>query len=158
MNMRISSPERVSHSYTQTLNAPADKIFPLLCPVMETKWVNGWNPVDVFTQSGHAERDCIFVNPDNSVWVITGYQPENHYIEFIKFVPGVVVGRIEIQLSEKKSGESLADITYGYTAIGSKGKDFLRGFSGEYFVSFMQTWEAELNHFLKTGTKKTASI
>ena len=152
--MKISSPERISHSYTQALNAPAEKIFPLLCPVMESKWVNGWDPVDVFTHSGHAERDCIFVNPDKSVWIITRYQPENHLVEFIKFVPDTVVGRIEIQLNEKKSNLCLADITYSYTTIGAKGKDFLNNFSGEYFVSFMQTWEAELNHFLKTGQKK----
>ena len=153
--MKVSAPERVCHSYIQTLHAPAEKIFPLLCPVMESKWVNGWDPVEVFTGSGHAEQDCIFVNPDDSVWIITSHRPENYFVEFIKFVPGTVVGRIEIHLTENKRDESLADISYTYTAIGPKGKDFLNQFSGEYFVSFMQTWESELNHFLKTGKKKT---
>lgn len=123
---------------------------------MEAEWVNGWDPSMVFTDSGYAEQDCIFLNPDNSIWIINRYDPDNFNIEFIKFMPDCVVGTIRISLFQKEEDVTLADVGYSYTAIGPEGKSFLDQFTAQYFVSFMQTWESELNHYLQHGIKKPA--
>ena len=49
--MRVEKPNRVSHSYTQHLNAPPSTVFELLCPVRETEWVNDWRPKLVLSDS-----------------------------------------------------------------------------------------------------------
>ncbi len=61
--MRVEKPNRVSWCYTQHLDAPPELVFPLLCPVRETEWVIDWKPKVVFSESGLAEADCVFITP-----------------------------------------------------------------------------------------------
>jgi len=154
--MRVQAPVRVSRSYNQQLCAPPEKVFELLCPVRETEWVNDWNPTVVFSQSGVAEPDCVFVTPgvpDDSLWVIIDHDPVAHHLEILKLIPGIAVGRISISLAAQNDGGSSADITYAYTSLGDYGDRTLAEFTEAHFNSFMEVWERELNHFLQTGTK-----
>ncbi|HET7731794.1 MAG TPA: hypothetical protein VFK48_17360, partial [Usitatibacter sp.] len=58
--MKVVAPNRVSRSYTQKLCGEPGQVFPLLCPVREADWIEGWDPGIVITASGVAERDCVF--------------------------------------------------------------------------------------------------
>ncbi len=46
---------RVTHEYSQINLASPGKVFPLLCPVLEAKWVPGWEYRLIYSQSGIAE-------------------------------------------------------------------------------------------------------
>jgi len=154
--MKIARPTRVSRSYTQSLCRPPDEVFPLLCPVREAEWVNGWHPTLVLAESGVAEPGCIFVTegvPEDAIWIMTEFDSERHRVAILKIIPGVVVGDITVRLRPDGNGTSFADITYAYTALSDYGEQMLDGFTEEHFVSFMETWEKELNYFLTTGTK-----
>ena len=154
--MKVSKPNSDSRSYTQTICAPPAKVFPLLCPVREGEWVNGWDPRVVLTESGVAVTGCIFVTPglpQGAVWIMSDVDPEKLHVEMIKVIPGVVVGRIDIQLRDANDGETSADITYTYTAVSDYGDQMLLEFTPEHFLAFMETWENEINHFLTTGTR-----
>ena len=129
--MNIVKPHRVTRRYTQQLNAPPDQVFPLLCPVRESEWVNGWHPRLVATESGLAELDCVFVTPSGpqeAIWVITRYEPATHLIEIVKVIPGIVVGKIVIQLAVAPGG-SKAEISYGFTALGPDGDRVVNEFT-----------------------------
>ncbi len=39
----IHTPNRVKHSYTQSINGRPEQVFPLLCPVGELDWAPGWS-------------------------------------------------------------------------------------------------------------------
>jgi len=154
--MQATSPNRIKHSYTQSLAAPPDKVFPLLCPVREVDWVPGWDPTLVLSNSGVAEKDCIFVTRDTShesIWVITGFEPEKYKLEMIKVTPGHTVGKLEIQLRPAGDDQTAAEIAYTYTALGPEGDDFLNLFTAQWNETFMQNWENAINHYLSTGTK-----
>ncbi len=154
--MKISPPNKVSHTYTQTICSTPNEVFPLLCPVREAEWVNGWEPRVVVTESGHAEQGCIFVTPGlphDAVWIMTRYDTEKFLMEITKVIPGVVVGMIQVQLRADGDASTLAEITYTYTAISDYGNQMLEEFSVEHFTAFMETWENELNHFLTTGVR-----
>jgi hypothetical protein len=153
--MQIRPPQRVSRSYTQHLEAGADAVFELLCPVRETEWVNDWRPRAVFTESGVAEPGCVFITPgvpEDALWLMTEYDRENHRLQIIKFIPGVVIGTIEVELTDG-GDSSTADITYAYTSVSDHGDRALEEFTEGHFQGFMKTWERELNHYLKTGSK-----
>ena len=153
--MRISKPNRATHTYRQTLHAPAAKVFPLLCPVRETEWADGWDPELVVCSSGVAERDCVFITPDKSgkaIWYITRHEPEKWFVEMLKILPGVTACRLNIQLSEN-GDECFADVTYRHTSLGAVGDEFVAIFIADYYQKFMQAWENELNYFLKTGCR-----
>lgn len=153
--MEIIRPYRVAHTYTQHLDAPPDRVFPLLCPVRECDWVNGWEPRLVITESGVAEQDCIFtIGPagNEATWVVTLYEPPCR-IEFVKVTPGETVGWIAIRLEQKGSAETLAEVTYAYTALSERGRAVVDAFTLDHYEGFMREWEDELNHFLRTGSR-----
>ena len=154
--MRVEKPNRVSREFTQHLSAPAAAVFELLCPVREADWVNDWRPKLVLSDSGFAEPGCIFITPgipEDALWLITEHDPEAFRVEIIKMIPGVVVGRISLALAADGSDACTAKITYAYTSISDHGDRALEEFTDGHFKGFMEIWEKELNHFLKTGTK-----
>lgn len=153
--MRITKPNRAAHTYRQRLHASPAKVFPLLCPVRETEWADGWLPELVISVSGIAERDCIFLTPDElgtAIWYITRHEPEKLFVEMLKILPGVTACRLSIQLSPDGAG-CFADITYSHTSLGPAGDEFVAKFTVEHYQKFMQVWEKVLNHFLTTGCR-----
>ena len=151
--MQITKPNRAAHTYRQRLCAPPAKVFPLLCPVREIEWANGWLPELVVSSSGVAEPDCVFITSDNlgtAFWYVTRHEPERLFVEMLKIVPGLTACRLNIQLFEDGAG-CLADVTYIHTSLGPTGDEFVAKFTTDYYHKFMQVWEETLNHFLTTG-------
>jgi hypothetical protein len=153
--MQITKPRRIRHSHTQSLIAPPDRVFPLLCPVRETEWAQGWEPKTVISESGLMEQGCLFVTPDEdaeAVWITVRHDPQAHYLELLKVVPDHTVCRFEITLTPEAEGRSAAGIAYTCTALGPAGDAFLDGFTGAWYREFMEHWETALNHYLEHGT------
>ncbi len=152
--MKVVAPHRVTHSYTQRLHGSPGEVFPLLCPVRECDWVNGWEPSLVISSSGVAELDCVFVTGsanDEAVWIITQFEPATR-IEFIKINPRETAARITIDLRQD-GAQTLAEVTYSYTALSADGDRILAAFTTGHYLRFMREWEGELNHYLRTRTK-----
>lgn len=155
ITMKVLKPNSINHSYTQSICRPPGEVFPLLCPVREKEWVNGWEPRVVVSESGLAETGCMFVTPglpQDAVWIMTDVDPQAFHVEILKVIPGVVVGKIDIQLRPEGEDSTSAKITYTYTSISDYGDQMLEEFTAEHFRAFMETWENEINHFLTTGT------
>ena len=152
--MKIIPPVRATRTWTQRLPAAPAVVFPLLCPVRETDWIDGWDPILVVAASGCAEPDCVFTTPGEageSIWYIPQHQPEAGFVEMLKITPGVTACRLTIQLRASGSG-SEADITYSHTSLGAAGDRFVESFTDDHYRRFMQDWEARINHYLRHGT------
>jgi len=157
--MRIEKPKRVTRTYTQQLVAEPSKVFPLLCPVREADWIEGWDPVVVLSQSGLAELDCVFLteaNPSNAIWYITRHEPDSGFVEMIKITPTVSACKLSIQLRAVKAG-SEAIVTYSHTSLGPEGDTVVAAFTEEYYRQFMREWEAQINHYLSNGVVRSSS-
>jgi hypothetical protein len=151
--MKIVAPKRASRSYTQSLVAPPEVVFPLLCPVREAEWLIDWDPLFVASNSGVAEEDCVFITPSepaDTIWYVTDYQPEKGFIAFVRVTPGVTATRLSIQLAPAPGG-STARITYTHTSLGEKGDAFVDGFTEAAYIEMMRLWEKQINHYLTTG-------
>jgi hypothetical protein len=157
--MRVAKPNRVTRTFTQQLVAEPSKVLPLLCPVREADWIDGWEPLAVFSESGVAEPDCVFLteaSPSNAIWYITRHEPSNGFLEMIKISPNVTACRLSIQLRPVETG-SEATITYAHTSLGPDGDTFIRSFTEEYYQQFMRDWEARMNHYLFHGSSLRAA-
>jgi hypothetical protein len=53
--------ERVVKKYTMNLSAEPAVVFPLLCPVREYEWIEPWSCDMVFSASGVAENNAVFM-------------------------------------------------------------------------------------------------
>lgn len=151
--MRISTPRRATRTYTQHLIAAPQRVFPLLCPVLEADWIEGWDPVAVWSDSGVAEPDCVFITTSDdgdAVWYVTRHEPEQGVLEMLKITPGVTACRLTIELSPTAAGTD-AQVTYSHTSLGPAGDAFVEAFNEDYYAGFMHDWEERLNHYLATG-------
>lgn len=152
--LNVREPVRATRRYTQRLVAAPEAVFPLLCPVREADWIEGWEPLLVVSASGYAEPDCVFTTPGtptNAIWYITRHEPMAGFVEMLKITPGVTACRLTIQLRAAQVG-SEADITYSHTSLGPQGDAFVSGFTDEFYREFMRDWEARINHYLRHGT------
>jgi hypothetical protein len=123
---------------------------------MEVKWVPGWMPGMVISESGVMEQDCIFVTPSkpcDSIWVVTGHDPVAWRVEMYKVSPDHTVTKVNIALSAVPDGTTGATIAYEVTAIGPAGEKFVEAFTQEWYEDFMLSWQKAMNHYLKTGRK-----
>lgn len=151
--MKIEKPVRAVRTYTQRLIGTPDQVFPLLCPVREADWIEGWEPSLVASESGLVERDCVFVTPaepTDAVWMVTRHEPENLFVEMVKITPGVTACRLTIQVRDADEG-STAEVTYRHTSLGPAGDAFVASFTDAYYEGFMLDWESRINHYLRTG-------
>lgn len=157
--MRVEKPNRVIRTFTQQLIGEPSTVFPLLCPVREADWIEGWNPLVVFSQSGVAETDCVFLTgagSGDSIWYITRHEPDNRHLEMIKITPNVTACKLTIKLHQAEGGGSEAAITYAHTSLGPEGDKFITSFTEDYYRQFMRDWEKRINHYLTCGTLLTA--
>ena len=155
--MKITSPNRVTRTYTQRLVAGPSAVFPLLCPVREADWIEGWDPILVLTNSGIAEPDCVFVtgaSPNDAIWYVTRHDPDGGLVEMLKFTPLLTACKLTIQLRPVESGAE-ATISYAHTSLGPEGDAFVASFTDDYYRKFMQDWEARINHYLLHGSALT---
>jgi hypothetical protein len=148
--MKIVKPKRVSHTYVQRLLAGPEVVFPLLCPVLEAEWVEGWDPLLVASNSGVAEPDCVFVTaakPHDAIWYVTRHEPARGCVEMVKITPQVTACRLSIQL-EAVPGGCEAVVTYTHTSLGPEGDAFVAEFTAERYRDFMREWESQMNAYL----------
>ena len=153
-SMNIIPPVRAKRTYTQHLVASPATVFPLLCPVREADWIEGWDPLLVVSASGVAERDCVFTTsaePQDAIWYITRHEPAAGFVEMLKITPSVTACRLTIQLQATASWCD-AEITYMHTSLGPQGDAFVASFTEAFYEKFMQDWESRLNHYLRHGT------
>lgn len=146
---------RVMKTYTQTIRASKDEIFPLLCPVREKEWLAGWNYEMVYSESGIAEKGCIFktheVKKDDTIWFIDHFDIDNYKIIFIRITPSRSLAQMELTLKEETPEITKSIIKYTITALSDAGEKYIEQDFTENFIQYMKWWEKSLNHYLKTG-------
>ena len=138
------------------LDGKAGDIYPLLCPVREYEWLPGWSCTMAYAVSGAAEKDAVFHTVEafgkKAVWTLITFQPDL-LVEYLIVSGRNAVVRLSISLAENtKSG---TDVTWRmlFTTTSFLGKEMVgHAFSEERFHRMMKRREAELGHFLKTGT------
>ena len=147
--------ERVTLDHIITIEATPPAIFPLLCPVREGEWLDGWVGRPIFSQSGYAEENGVFATEhageSDTIWFVTMRDPATYRIEFVVFIPQLQVFRLHVQVNPGAAGTSTIGVRYIRTGLSDAGNEAVRA-SAARFNAVMTNWERTMNHFLKTGT------
>lgn len=153
--MSTQNAKRVTRTHTQTIQGSSDRVFPLLCPVRERDWLDGWTADIVYSDSGVAEQGCVFrtghdAEPD-TIWTIAIREEDPKRLVFVMTTPGVRVGRLQIDVADLDGDRSSVAIEYTFTSLGAEGDAFVASFTEEIFQAKMDWWERAMNHYLATG-------
>ena len=70
-------------------------------------------------------------------------------------VPGVLITKLEIQVTPIAEGTTKAVLAYSKTSLSEKGNKVLDEFTKEDYDVMMDSWEQAMNHYLKTGEMLT---
>jgi len=115
-------------------------------------------PEMVLSRSGVCEQDCVFVTspetpsePQNSIWLVSKYEPENWFLQMYKVAPEYTISKLEIALVSASGNATTAHISYEITSIGAAGDKFIEEFTEDWYRDFMMDWEKAMNHYLNTG-------
>jgi hypothetical protein len=149
---------RLIRRYTQHIDAVPAVVFPLLCPVREGEWADGWarDCELIHSESGLAEEGCVFrtrpVGQPETVWVITRHDAAAGAVEFCRVTTGLAATRLAIRVEPEGAAASSVHVTYTATALGPEGRAFLtEDFDEAGFKASMKHWEDSMNHWLRTG-------
>ena len=156
--MKIEKPNRVSHTYEQTINGTIEEIMLLYCPVKELDWCENWAPEAVYSNCGVVEKDALFITShgeNDVVWIVSDYDVEKGRVVMYYHVPRVLVTKLEIQLTSLSDHQTKAILTYGKTSLSKIGDKALEKFTKVEYDVMMDSWEKAMNHYLKTGEMLT---
>jgi hypothetical protein len=146
---------RIVSRHIMRLVAKPDAVFPLLCPKRELEWIDGWNYEMIYSTSGIAELGCMFktnLPPEGEAyWIMTKHIPPSE-AEYVRFVTGLAMVRLNIKLSEIESGSEVVwELTY--TGITDQGNEFIAEHAEDQSKRSALRLERSLNHFFQTGEK-----
>ncbi len=145
---------RTIKRYKQKLNAPSNKVFPLLCPTMEYKWIQPWKCEMLFSQTGYAEDNCVFrtnfpSDLEPETWIVSQYEKDKT-IQFIRFNNSIVI-RYNIYLINNEDFTTDAIFEQIITGLNEKGNDYVEAYSDELYVEEISTLGKLLNYYLEKG-------
>ena len=146
--------KRSTRIHEACYNSTPEKIFPLLCPVLEYDWLEHWRCDLVHTESGVAEMDGIFITffepGQTDVWTVSRYE-KNERIEFI-IVNSRRVSRLAITLTANNDGTTNAQWKEVLTALTPEGEKALESYSEKEWMLRRENISMRLNYYLEHGT------
>lgn len=143
---------KIIRSYRQALGGTRREIFSLLCPVREREWLKGWDYNMIYSESGFAEKGCIF-ETDNDyggyLWLITKHDSYKYEIQFVKSLKDKLIMIIDIYLEEKDKSLTFCNIQYTFIPMVDGAFEHIP--TEDQFRTHMKIWEDSLIYFLKNG-------
>ena len=155
--MATRNAHRVVREHAQTIAASPERVFPLLCPVREAEWLDGWAYEMVHSESGVAEDGCVFRTRSRDLpettWIVTRHDAGAGIVEFARVTAGLVATVLRLETAPAPGGRTSLRVRYTHTALGPEGAELIdRLYSEEAFAAAMAWWERSMNHFLASGT------
>jgi len=147
--------KRISKTRTIILNGSLDEVFPLLGPIKEMEWTDGWDPEIIYSTTKIVEEKMVFktkaIFPDETdfTWIISKYQPENTFVEYLVFTQERL-WTISINCVEESVKKTKAEITYTYTGLTENGNRLNETALEKMYTQDLKDWEEAINYYLET--------
>jgi hypothetical protein len=149
---------RLQRSYVQRIEAVPDVVFPLLCPVREGEWLEGWRErcEVIWSASGLAETGCVFRTTEpgwpDTIWIITEHDPDRGAVAFARVTPGLAASTVHVVV--EPAGEATSAVMIRYTAVPTspEGAAYVaERYGAAELLASVASWERSMNHYLRTG-------
>ncbi len=151
MTQERSTRKTVRHE--ATIGAPPGKVFPLLCPVRESEWIDGWSCRLLRSESGFAEKGAVFTTGFRaegfSIWTVSRYEPDRA-IEFVVVFPGSHVVAVGIALEPAAPAATRLTWTCAFTSL-VEPNPYVAGVHQASFDQQQAFFDRALDHFCTTG-------
>jgi hypothetical protein len=136
------------------IQARPEMVFPLLCPIRENEWIDGWDAKVLFSKTGVAEDNGVFHTriAFGETWVTTRHEPKEYRVEYTIFAGGHAILRLDLALDDLGDGTSRLRTRRTYTTLDWLGRRTVGKMSREEIDRAQDRIARQMNHFLTTGT------
>ena len=153
--------DRIVRTYTQKIDASPDTVFPLICPVREAEWLDGWGDSCelIYSQSGFAEKGCVFrtrsEHAPETIWTISTHDPAARVVEFVRVTAGLEASTLRVSIRDGRSeGGSEVEVTYASTPLSDQGARYAaHRYDADGLRRSVAWWETSMNHYVRTGSR-----
>ncbi len=148
-----ASAVRRTFHFEAAVPAAAERVFPLLCPIREEQWIEGWRARAVYSKSGVAEDGAIFETRlrGRETWITSRYEPESYRVEYSIFARRHATLRLDLALVPEAGDRSRLDITRTYTGIDAVGRALVQALEADGVEAENALLARQLAHYLLTG-------
>ena len=150
---------RTTCQHEEKIQAPPDRIFPLLCPIEEYKWIDEWECELVYSESGVVENNCIFTeeqsnlllfgSPGRTTWITTLHDPDGFHRHFV-IMSDEAVRKAEVRIEDSGHGVSTVRWTMVVTTLNEAG-NLASDEQGSRHQLMLRFLGASLRHYCETG-------
>jgi hypothetical protein len=120
-------PAHLSNRFQFMVRAPLSRAAVLFGPEGERCWAGrDWNPEFVYPQPAKDIEGAVFTvqhGPHHSVWVNTLFDPTGGRMQYVSFIPDVLVSVVEVRLSALDLSSTSVEVTYARTALKASAND-----------------------------------
>jgi hypothetical protein len=145
-------------TYVQHIEAPPEVVFPLICPVREGEWLEGWAEgcEVIWSASGLAEPGCVFrtieAGRPETIWIITDHDPDRGVVAFARVTPGLTASTLLVEVEGSGDGTSTVSIRYSVVPTSPEGATYAAArYDRTDLLASIVWWERSMNHYLRTG-------
>jgi hypothetical protein len=135
------------------LPAAAERAFPLLCPIREQVWIQGWRASVVHSESGVAEDNAVFRTRlfSGETWITSRHEPDAYRVEYSIVGGSQATLRLDLALLPEPGDRCRLRITRTYTGIGFHGRARVRGLTEAGIEKENALLALQLSHYLRTA-------
>jgi len=159
--LKVFQNKRIVASHSEKIKAEPKKIFPLLCPIQEYKWIDGWKCEMVYSQSGGIEKHCIFYEEKTgpilfnheapTYWLVSQYEPLDFRLQFIHHTVGMFVSQMDLTVEELSDGESSVNWSFTITALNEEANSLIDANTEHKAKMYLTIVGKSLKHYCETG-------
>lgn len=121
------SPAHVSNSFRVIVPAPLNRAATLFGPEAERCWAGDhWKPEFLYPQPGKDIQGAVFTvqhGPHKSIWINTLFDLANGRMQYVSFIPGVLIFTVDVHLTSINASTTRVDVTYTRTALDALAND-----------------------------------
>jgi hypothetical protein len=152
----------VRNEFEFTVHAPYKVTAPLFGPDGERAWAGKpWDPHFLYPQPAQDVRGAVFTvahGNQNSYWVNTAFDLEEHHIQYVYIIPDAMATLIDVRFSVIDPATTKVDVTYERTALTQQANDHVRAL-GTADSKNGPEWGKQINDYLgKQGAPKPPVI
>ncbi len=160
--MSASNGKRLHRTHQIAIHAPADKIFPLACPIEEYKWIDGWQCEMIYSEGGKNENNCIFSEEMSApvlfpsaglgptVWYTTLWDTTGYRFNAL-LITRLSTAKFEVELQEQGDGKTLVKWDYTVTALNEEGNRHVGDATAQGMSGMLAFLADSLKHYCETG-------
>ena len=138
--------ERCTRATELRFDHPIEAVFGMFTPEGERAWAQVWNPRPVHPPGDTGVRDAVFTTAHggaNAVWFVTELDEGNFVAEYVNFVAGERVTRVDVACDAAGPTETRVIVRYVVTGLSEAGNAYVRKFDA-HFDGEMREWQRSI--------------